>query len=61
MKMRSPHIVPLARQAMAILEELKAVTGHFPYVFPNVRSRFRPRATVRSSPPFGAWAIGARR
>lgn len=42
MKMRSPHIVPLARQAVAILEELKAVTGRFPYAFPNVRSRFRP-------------------
>ncbi len=42
MKMRSPHIVPLARQAIAILEELKAVTGRFPYAFPNVRSRFRP-------------------
>ena len=42
MKMRSPHIGPLARQAIAILEELKAVTGRFPYAFPNVRSRSRP-------------------
>jgi integrase len=42
MKMRSPHIVPLARQAVAIFEELRAVTGRFPYAFPNVRSRFRP-------------------
>jgi integrase len=39
---RNAHIVPLARQAVAIFEELRAVTGRFPYAFPNVRSRFRP-------------------
>jgi integrase len=42
MKMRAKHIVPLARQALVILEELKAVTGRFPFAFPSVRSRFRP-------------------
>ena len=35
MKMREPHIVPLSRQAIAILNELKAITGNRQHVFPN--------------------------
>jgi integrase len=35
MKMREPHIVPLSRQAIAILKELKPITGDRQYVFPN--------------------------
>jgi integrase len=35
MKMRDPHIVPLSRQAIALLKELKPVTGNWQYVFPN--------------------------
>lgn len=35
MKMRDPHIVPLSRQAMVILNELKPISGHKEYVFPN--------------------------
>lgn len=35
MKMRESHIVPLSRQAMAILRELRDLTGHGHYVFPN--------------------------
>jgi integrase len=34
MKMRWPHKVPLSRQVLAILEELRPLTGHSPYVFP---------------------------
>lgn len=34
MKMRSPHIVPLSRQALAILDELRSLTGHRELVFP---------------------------
>lgn len=34
-KTRSEHLVPLARQAVAILQELKALTGHREYVFPG--------------------------
>lgn len=33
MKMREPHVVPLATQVVAILEELKPVSGHLEYVF----------------------------
>jgi integrase len=42
MKMRTEHLVPLSRQAVAILRELQPVTGHSPYVFPNSRAWLRP-------------------
>jgi integrase len=38
MKMRRPHIVPLSNQAYAILEHMKAFTGHGKYVFPALRA-----------------------
>jgi integrase len=41
-KTRTPHIVPLARQALEILEELKPLTGRSPFVFPSERSYQRP-------------------
>lgn len=40
MKMSLPHLVPLSRQALAILEELKAMNGKREYVFPSIP---RPR------------------
>jgi len=36
------HIVPLARQAVEILEELKLHTGHQQWVFPGIRRNDRP-------------------
>jgi integrase len=41
MKSRERHLVPLARQAVAILEDLHEITGHGKYVFPGVRDRNR--------------------
>jgi integrase len=41
-KTDTPHIVPLATQAVAILRELQPVTGHGQYVFPGGRSPKRP-------------------
>jgi integrase len=35
MKMREPHTVPLAPQAIAILKQLQSITGQWAYVFPN--------------------------
>lgn len=35
MKMRSPHIVPLSRQAVGVLKELHPLTGQWRFVFPN--------------------------
>src|SRR3546814_9229627 len=42
MKMRKPHHVPLSRQALALFEELRMITGLTGYVFPSVRTRSRP-------------------
>lgn len=41
MKMRRPHRVPLSRQALGILEELNALTGHGRYLFPSFRTPSR--------------------
>ncbi len=35
MKMRRPHIVPLSKQAILILKELKLMNGNWDFVFPN--------------------------
>jgi integrase len=42
MKMKLAHIVPLSRQAVAILNELNPLTGFGRYVFPCHRSPLRP-------------------
>lgn len=42
MKMKVPHIVPLARQAVHIFKELYPLTGRSRYVFPCGRSYLRP-------------------
>lgn len=46
-----PHLVPLARQAVALLTELQALTGEGRYVFPALTSRQRCMSenTVRSA------------
>ncbi len=38
MKMRDQHIVPLSTQAVAILQEIKPLTGRGRYVFPSART-----------------------
>ncbi|MET4456498.1 integrase arm-type DNA-binding domain-containing protein [Bradyrhizobium sp. RT3b] len=42
MKMPRPHMVPLSRQAIAIIEDLREVTGTSSYLFPQIRSWHRP-------------------
>ena len=42
MKMREPHLVPLADQTIAILRELQPLTGRGRYVFPSARGPKRP-------------------
>ena len=39
MKNKIDHIVPLSRQALAILDGLKPVTGHYEYVFCNASKK----------------------
>jgi integrase len=42
MKMKADHIVPLSRQAVAILREQHTITGAGRYVFPSVRTDDKP-------------------
>ncbi len=35
MKMRRPHIIPLSTQALAIIEQIRTMTGQFPLLFPG--------------------------
>ncbi|WP_420146312.1 tyrosine-type recombinase/integrase [Sphingobium sp.] len=42
MKMRQPHSVPLSRQSLAILTNMRSLSGSGRYVFPSIRSRARP-------------------
>jgi len=37
MKMTRPHIVPLARQTLEILERLRPISGHLQYLFPALQ------------------------
>ena len=42
MKMREAHIVPLSRQAVTILKELKPLTDEGQFLFPSARTSKRP-------------------
>jgi integrase len=41
MKMRHPHLIPLAPQAIAILKNLHAITGRSKLLLPSARSPSR--------------------
>lgn len=42
MKMGEQHVVPLSKQALALLHELQPLTGGGQYLFPSLRSGSRP-------------------
>jgi len=42
MKMKSEHLVPLSKQAIALLNELKPFTGQYELVFSSGRNRHKP-------------------
>jgi integrase len=41
-KTKTPHVVPLSKQAVQILKEIHPLTGSGPYVFPSARKGARP-------------------
>jgi integrase len=47
MKMRKPHRVPLAPRAVAVLKELRKLTGQGRFLFPSVRSSARCMSRTR--------------
>lgn len=42
MKKRRDHIVPLSKQAIDILTELKTISGHYPLLFPGRNDQTKP-------------------
>lgn len=46
MKAKRKHVVPLSLQAIAILNELKVISGNAQYIFPSPRSETRPISDV---------------
>lgn len=42
MKMKTPHIVPLSKQALALLELIRPISGECDLLFPGERSRIKP-------------------
>ncbi|MGA9070672.1 MAG: integrase arm-type DNA-binding domain-containing protein, partial [Terracidiphilus sp.] len=42
MKMRTPHIVPLSRQALNVLDTLRTLTGESEWLFPGDRNTKKP-------------------
>ncbi len=46
MKMRRPHVVPLSKQALEILKELKSLNGDVPFVFPG---QVNPKQTMSNN------------
>jgi integrase len=54
MKMKAEHIVPLARQSLAMLAELKGMSGGSRYVFPG-RNRDKP---ISNNTMFALYRLG---
>ncbi len=51
MKMKNEHVVPLSRQAVAILKDQKEIAGQWPLVFP---SSVRPKQPMSNNTILGA-------
>lgn len=54
MKMRRPHCVPLSRQAVALLRELRELTGDTPMLFPERNAKKRTGDDVAKLPNYFA-------
>lgn len=46
MKNRKPHIVPLARQTIEVLDTLRTLTGHSEFLFPGDRNPSKPMSNM---------------
>jgi integrase len=58
MKMKQPHIVPLSRQAVETLKDLRPLTGSGRYLFPSPRSKDRPMSDNAVLSALRAMGIG---
>jgi integrase len=59
MKMGEEHVVPLSRQTLEVLAELKLVTGHSRLLFPNERRPNTPMSENTVLYALYRWGITA--
>jgi integrase len=59
MKKRREHVVPLSRQALAILDELRPLTGDGPLVFPAMGKKDRPMSENTATAALRRMGFGA--
>ncbi|WP_431848521.1 tyrosine-type recombinase/integrase [Allosphingosinicella sp.] len=59
MKKRREHVVPLSRQALAILAELRGLSGHGRLVFPAMGKRDRPMSGNTATAALRRMSFGA--
>ncbi|HXG29093.1 MAG TPA: site-specific integrase [Nevskiales bacterium] len=59
---KTPHLVPIPRQALAILKDLYPLTGHLPggWVFPGARSPMRPMSEAAINAAYRRLGIDTR-
>lgn len=60
MKMRDPHVVPLSRQALAALEQLKPLSLGSEYLFPSLSSIHKPMGLSTPNVVFERMGYGGR-
>lgn len=60
MKMRDPHVVPLSRQALAALEQLKPLSFGSAYLFPGLSSIHKPMGLSTPNVVFERMGYGGR-
>lgn len=58
MKARRPHAVPLSRQTIALLVELRALTGPKGFAFPALHTRLRPMSENTMNAAFRRMGFG---
>lgn len=59
-KTHTEHLVPLSRQALAILRDLHPLTGHGRYVFPSARGAGRPMSDAAINAAYRRLGIDTR-
>ncbi|KGC90063.1 phage integrase family protein [Burkholderia pseudomallei] len=60
MKMRDPHAVPLSRQTLAALEQLKPLSFASAYLFPSLGSNMKPMGMSTPNVVFARMGYGGR-
>ncbi len=60
MKMRDPHIVPLSRQAIEALKDLKPLAAGSSYVLPHIGTPRKPMGGSTINKAFGLMGYGGR-